>query len=1365
MSRSTLTRRSLSALFAFGLPLGALGIKVLLDDYIGHPVPFLLFFATVIVVAWRCGQNYGILASLWSGVLATTAFMSPVSGLDTTRLIQLAVFTSEGVFISILTARCRTAQDNLTSRAQRQSALAQISGLALRQGNNLDQIGDLSGEICARTLGLSRVLIWRNVDAPATQEDAFFHQVLEGRRPVSIEAFSSSSAELPEKWRGPARAALAVPIGDREHPFGVLLALDNQPNCWCGDEIDFLVAVAGILAVVAQRTHAEELRRKDEARYRAFVEQSSEAIWCCEFTPPLDLTKSEDELIDDAYARGILAECNDAFAQMYGFNRAAELIGARLGDLLVREDPHNIAYLHAFFSADYRLTDAHSVEVGRDGTRREFSNNLVGIIDDWQLLRAWGTQRDVSVEQEANAKLRASEERFRALFDAAPVAIAITRDGLLLYVNQASVKLLGCETQEDMIGHPVEEFVAPPDRETMQKRIERRAAGYDEPLVYEAISLRRDGTPLPFRIEVSPLELPDGPATLAFAFDLSTVKAAEAQRQELWDKERRAAHRAERLQKITASLAATTTLTLDEVARLIITQGVEALGATSGALSECREDGNGEYMFMAASVGYTDDIVQRFSRLPMDDSLPVVKAYRENRPFWSANKQQTLDAHPVFAEVLPRTGSQALCALPLEVEGRVLGVLSLSFNTPQDFDPETRAFMLTLTGQCAQALDRVRLFNEASQAARMQKESLALLNTLLASAPVGIAFYDLKCRHVLVNEALSQIDGIPIEDHWGKTPTEVVPLVNGEIEAIVAQCILEGQPISDVEYSGPTRVDSEEERHLFLSFYPVRVGEGEISGVGGMILDVTARTQDERDRVQLMGELEIERARFEAILQQMPSAVIIAEAPSGRIILGNPQVETVLRRPYDPEETFDDYSRYRGYHPDGSELKPNEWPLVRAIESGQTIRGEQLVIGRGDESMGIIRMNAAPVRDRDGVITAGIAIFDDVTQSARADNGQRFLAEAGSALLSTLDESQTYERLARLCVPRIADWCLVAIARAEGQATEIAMTHADPDRLGAAQRFKARLSASGELPWNPSLRGRKSLLYTGAEIEELKELGGSAEYAWLLHELNARSVIVTPLGARGRTLGVMIWITAESERTYDDADRELADELARRAGLTADGARLYKEAQLARDEAQNANRAKDEFLAVVSHELRTPLTPILGWLELLRSPSASEEMRTQAYNVIERNARAQGQLVNDILDVSRITTGKLRMEMKPVALAHLIANAVDSLRTSADSKGITIDMSLENVGEANLDINRIQQVVLNLLQNAIKFTPNGGRVQILLERGEQGARLQISDSGTGIDPEFLPFVFDRFRQADSSSTRKAGGLGLGLAIV
>ena len=202
----------------------------------------------------------------------------------------------------------------------------------------------------------------------------------------------------------------------------------------------------------------------------------------------------------------------------------------------------------------------------------------------------------------------------------------------------------------------------------------------------------------------------------------------------------------------------------------------------------------------------------------------------------------------------------------------------------------------------------------------------------------------------------------------------------------------------------------------------------------------------------------------------------------------------------------------------------------------------------------------------------------------------------------------------------------------------------------------------------------------------------------------------------------------------------------------------------AKKEAEAAVRAKDEFLSVVSHELRTPLSAILGWSKILRTKKLDDEAFAQATEAIERGAKTQSKLIEDILDFSRIISGKLRLEVQKIDLAAVIELAVDVVALSAKAKNIRLETILDSSGFVSGDSHRLQQVVWNLLTNAVKFTPKGGHVQIRLERVNSNVEISVSDTGKGISPEFLPYVFDRFRQADYLTTRRYGGLGLGLAI-
>lgn len=264
--------------------------------------------------------------------------------------------------------------------------------------------------------------------------------------------------------------------------------------------------------------------------------------------------------------------------------------------------------------------------------------------------------------------------------------------------------------------------------------------------------------------------------------------------------------------------------------------------------------------------------------------------------------------------------------------------------------------------------------------------------------------------------------------------------------------------------------------------------------------------------------------------------------------------------------------------------------------------------------------------------------------------------------------------------------------------------------------------------------------------------------------LRPQSSVSVPMAVMGRIIGT---IEAQSyePRAYRE---EHATAMRMAANLTAvaiENVGLLERESKARTHAEESNRLKDEFLATVSHELRTPLTAILGWSRMLQGGSLDDDGSTRAIETINRNAKAQAQIIDDILDVSRIITGNLYLELHPLELAPTLEAAINVVRPTAEAKNIQIEINFEREPAAVLgDTNRLQQVFWNLLSNAVKFTPNGGHVTVKLHRVESVVEIVVADNGQGIPPDFLPFVFDRFRQADSTSTRQHGGLGLGLAI-
>ena len=389
------------------------------------------------------------------------------------------------------------------------------------------------------------------------------------------------------------------------------------------------------------------------------------------------------------------------------------------------------------------------------------------------------------------------------------------------------------------------------------------------------------------------------------------------------------------------------------------------------------------------------------------------------------------------------------------------------------------------------------------------------------------------------------------------------------------------------------------------------------------------------------------------------------------------------------------------------------------------------------------------------------------TSAESSERRAAFLAEVSNALDASLDYRATLARVARLAVPFLADACIVDIAEEEGGVTRLEVALADPAKHGVAAHLKS--AAPGPRSTSPearALRSGESIIMPEVKAADVEAMAQDPAHRQALGELGPRSLMVAPITARGRNLGALTFVAAESDRRFGRSDLGLAEDVARRAALAVENARLYKASQEARQGAEAANRAKDEFLATLSHELRTPLSPILGWVRLLRSGDLDDAATARGLEVIERNVRAQTQLIEDLLDVSRIITGKLRLEVRPMDLVAVVEAGIDAVRPAAEAKGIRIASRLDPMASAMVgDPDRLQQVVWNLVSNAVKFTPKDGRVEVELARVDTHARLRVRDTGKGIQPAFLPHVFDRLRQADSTSTRAHGGLGIGLAIV
>jgi PAS domain S-box-containing protein len=412
--------------------------------------------------------------------------------------------------------------------------------------------------------------------------------------------------------------------------------------------------------------------------------------------------------------------------------------------------------------------------------------------------------------------------------------------------------------------------------------------------------------------------------------------------------------------------------------------------------------------------------------------------------------------------------------------------------------------------------------------------------------------------------------------------------------------------------------------------------------------------------------------------------------------------------------------------------------------------------------------SGAPIRPEGGAIEGVVLVFRDVSARKVEESRRTFLAEAAQVLTESLDYERTLARLAQLAVPRIADWFVIDFVANDGAGPRpVAIAHPDPSKVSLVEYLHRRYPPDADaLVGLPAvLRSGRAALYARIDDEFLNEAGLDHEYATLLRGLGLRSAMIVPLIVRGNVLGALTFAVAESGRSYSEEDLPFAEELAQRCANAIDNARAYGAEQQARRAADVANRAKDEFLAVVSHELRTPLNAIVGWAKMLTSGGLDEKRKSNALETIERNAVAMAQLVEDLLDMSRVISGKLRIDVQQVDVVRVVEAALESIRPAALAKGVELAPVLDQgVPAITGDPTRLQQIVWNLLSNAVKFSARGGRVDLVLRRVGSSLEICVADNGQGIARDFLPKVFEAFRQEDASPSRARGGLGLGLAI-
>ncbi len=563
------------------------------------------------------------------------------------------------------------------------------------------------------------------------------------------------------------------------------------------------------------------------------------------------------------------------------------------------------------------------------------------------------------------------------------------------------------------------------------------------------------------------------------------------------------------------------------------------------------------------------------------------------------------------------------------------------------------------------------------------------------------------------NKSAERIFGYPAEEVIGKPILILIPPDHYNEEPAILERIKNGERIEHYETVRITKAGKLIDIALTIS--PIKDANGKIIGASKIAREVTEikrteqklKASDERYRT-LFNSIDEGFCIIEVLFDQAGSPV------DYRFLEINPAFEKLTGIPAD--------EALRGTPI--SQLVPNIEERWYQLYGKVAMTGEPIRVVEGSEAMGRwFDVNAFRVGGKESKKVA--ILFNNITERKQAETERE-------RLLRQLETERA--KLAYLFTKAPA-----FVATLQGPEHVFELTN----------------------PAYLQLIGHRDVI--GKPIREaLPEIDGQGYYELL------DNVFQTGVPFIGRELSVQLqWEpdTPLENRFVDFVFQPIFEGDGSVSGIFAHGFDVTDQVE-ARQEAEQANRAKDEFLATLSHELRTPLNAILGWSMILSDTSLDEENSVRAVKTIQRNARTQSQLIDDILDVSRIISGKLNLETQPLELSSVIEAAVESILPAVQAKEIRLQRVLDSGGSMiSGDRNRLQQIIWNLLSNAVKFTPKGGRVQIRLERVNSHVEIIVSDSGIGISPKVMPFIFERFRQADSASTRQHGGLGLGLAIV
>ncbi|MCE9548540.1 MAG: PAS domain S-box protein, partial [Planctomycetia bacterium] len=946
---------------------------------------------------------------------------------------------------------------------------------------------------------------------------------------------------------------------------------------------------------------------------------------------------------------------------------------------------------------------------------REQDGRIIGAV---LVLRDVSEKRQWERESGRLAALLASSE---------DAIVGQSLDGTVLTWNQGA-ELLYQFTADEVVGRPLTATIVPADRAQEWANVLRGIIQGTRIEPFETIRVRKDGRRMDISIRVSAIR--DAEQQIfgisEIDRDVSPHRAAERRRN--------------------ARLAVTHILAqeseIDAASPRILAAIGQALGWDCGAfwtvderqqMLRCRE-------FWHEPSRNIEEFIRatRSSTFVPGVGLPG-RVWLERKAAWIPDA--ALDTNFPRAQAAANVNLHAAFGCPVMVGEDFLGVIEFFSREIQEPDADLLEMMATVGHQIGQFLER----RGAEQRLQASEQELA---DFFENAPVGLHWVGPDGIILRANKAELEMLGYTREEYLGQH----ISTMHADESVIddVLQRLANAETL--INYEARLRCKDGSIKEVLIASNSL--------WENGQFIHSRCFTRDISDRKQLDEELRLRLKELVAAEERIRSIVdnaldaIITIDDRGIMQTFNPAAERLFGRM--AEDVIGQNVKIlmpEPYHREDD----NDIALFLQTDEPRILGSGREVMGRRRDG-GLIPIELAVSEFHLHNKRFFTGIVHDITQRKRTEATLRFLADASKLLSSIVDYRATLQRVVRLAVPDFADWCAMDMLNADGSLERIAIAHRDAEKLRQIEDHFQRHPVPADSPFGAPRVARTGVSEMSTHITDdmLRSVAADEPSLTFLRDLGLRSYLCVPLVTQAKVLGVLTFVLSESGREYNAHDLTVAEDLAHRAVVALENARLYQQVR-------EADRRKDEFLAMLAHELRNPLAPIRSGLDIL---AVEQQASGETIGIMQQQVDHLVRLVDDLLDVSRIMRGKIELRRRTTDLLQIVAQACDAIRPilEADNKTLVVRTPPNSIW-IYVDPVRIVQVLENLLNNAVKYTDVGGRVELIIEQQDKDAVVRVRDNGIGIEPDLLPKVFDLFIQASRSLDRAQGGLGIGLTLV